>query len=988
MERDNFYILLELPVDPPENDDGRIEAAIKKKQVEWSKTRTHPSKGRQAQVYLEYIPEIKRVMGDTGLRKTEAQEAVKINANKEKAKFEALDEAIKIVSSKGFVSKKEIDGLVKKYSGISEADLRKRVHVPIKDEAPPQRPRLPNTTAKKIRDALVIVNKSSLYEFLELSETSAVKSLADRAREKDTEVRKDANTNAINTASAELAGQCMDVFKTEDGRNMYDATRAYENLSGLDELLNSAGMDDIISPNEYDLVMQKAVSLKLLKEEAQEYIREFCKKKGWRLETSGIISVDEMKQCGVCGLVNPKTNGHCSDCGYPLDVTCPKCSQSNKSVDKVCGKCGFAVGDMPNAVSLIKKGELAFTDGDLNKSRDLFRKAELYWPGNSAIATYMGQIDAKLKEVESIVERLHDSMNKRLFYQARQTLARLRQLDRANHELKNEETITKNIDVANSLIATANTAKNEDDQLDALGLALKQCKDCREAIDAMAKLPPSAPSGLRFSTSQRSISLQWSPSKSKGDLSYRVVRKRDVLPLSVLDGENIGETVQPLWDDPDSKPGDFYYYGVYTIRGGFASIAGAVAGPVMRVCEVQDLQIMGADASVHLSWTAASGIQAIEVWRKPGALPSRPGDGIKLSGVRMDGVTDKGLKNDTLYGYIVIAVFKDEHGNDITSKGISCQATPTEPPLPVNDLKATVAKGVATLKWSRPTKGTVNLYYSQTPFSLSAGRVISTNQLSSLGSKIPTNGQAEACWPISFQGIAHILPVSIDKDTVVVGTPCMVTSIDDVSSLKGEVSNDKIFLEWDWPAGAQQARIVCRQDTFPASPEDSNASIKTLTREHYDMERAFTLKRPERKNYFFKVYIVSAAAGREIFSPGVECLVSNQEAAEVYYEVRIKKSLFNKTKSACITLYSGGPKVELPKVVVVKKLDNIPVKKSDGSAICTIEDGTIVTGKQLDFEIPITELSEGAYCRLFLADESKSSIFRLMSKGRDKQKLF
>jgi formylglycine-generating enzyme required for sulfatase activity len=73
MPKENFYILLELS--PAENDTSRINAAIKKKQVEWSKQRNHPTKGRRAQRYLGLIPENKKVMADPRLAQAEAKAA-------------------------------------------------------------------------------------------------------------------------------------------------------------------------------------------------------------------------------------------------------------------------------------------------------------------------------------------------------------------------------------------------------------------------------------------------------------------------------------------------------------------------------------------------------------------------------------------------------------------------------------------------------------------------------------------------------------------------------------------------------------------------------------------------------------------------------------------------------------------------------------------------------------------------------------------------
>jgi len=62
MTRENFYILLELDLDPPEVDPAIIDSVIRKKQTEWSRLVNHPSKGLQAKKNMNLIPEIRRVV--------------------------------------------------------------------------------------------------------------------------------------------------------------------------------------------------------------------------------------------------------------------------------------------------------------------------------------------------------------------------------------------------------------------------------------------------------------------------------------------------------------------------------------------------------------------------------------------------------------------------------------------------------------------------------------------------------------------------------------------------------------------------------------------------------------------------------------------------------------------------------------------------------------------------------------------------------------
>ncbi len=125
MEEKNFYLLLELSTDPPEENPEIIEEAIKSKQALWSKQRNHPTKGNLAQQYIGLIPEIRKVMSDPKLRHQEALKAKKIFLEKEKSVYPKIDRHIALFMSRGDISRNEI----RKISGfhsVEEEKVRKR----------------------------------------------------------------------------------------------------------------------------------------------------------------------------------------------------------------------------------------------------------------------------------------------------------------------------------------------------------------------------------------------------------------------------------------------------------------------------------------------------------------------------------------------------------------------------------------------------------------------------------------------------------------------------------------------------------------------------------------------------------------------------------------------------------------------------------------------------------------------------------------------
>lgn len=373
MEKNNYYILLDLSVDPPENNLKKIENAIKKKQAQWSRERNHPTKGTIAQKNIGLIPEIKKVMADKKLRFKHAKEAKQILVAQEKEKFSKAGRQIGILLSKGSISKNEIAKLSKKYSikeeqiqnwikkrenlfkitrqaetlvhsgktdeksiakaakslkvdtkkftnlvkkkeaeqyreidnyisnclrrgyittkeidqlknlfGTNEDAILRRIKCPIKKKGDPTADKpspIDKTLENLINSNLEIVGKKSLYDFLNLSPGSDLEILQKRSKEKEAEVRKIGQKDAVTTASGVLAGHCLTIFQKENSRKEYDITRTFSRIGELNADIEVAGIDNKISYESHRILIRFALNLGMDIGEAYEYIENYCKKK-------------------------------------------------------------------------------------------------------------------------------------------------------------------------------------------------------------------------------------------------------------------------------------------------------------------------------------------------------------------------------------------------------------------------------------------------------------------------------------------------------------------------------------------------------------------------------------------------------------------------------------------------------------------------------------------------------------------------------------
>ncbi|MBW1899815.1 MAG: hypothetical protein JRI61_12270 [Deltaproteobacteria bacterium] len=158
MKRKNFYILLDLSIEPPEKDLNKIETAVKKKQTEWSRLLNHPTKGIKAKQFISLIPEIQKVMADPELREKEAIGAKKLLEKENQYKFLTIDRQLSIFLSKGAVTSREIQELVKLHSVETDEILKWMLKKEKKKESVSRTPKQKPSYKKKDKLKTIISN--------------------------------------------------------------------------------------------------------------------------------------------------------------------------------------------------------------------------------------------------------------------------------------------------------------------------------------------------------------------------------------------------------------------------------------------------------------------------------------------------------------------------------------------------------------------------------------------------------------------------------------------------------------------------------------------------------------------------------------------------------------------------------------------------------------------------------------------------------------
>ncbi|MCU0599524.1 MAG: DUF1566 domain-containing protein [Desulfobacterales bacterium] len=333
MERDNFYLLLELSLEPPETNDEVIWEAIQKKKAEWSRLRNHPTKGIQAQKYISMIPEIQRIMMYSDFRQREALDAIQIIKKGKTDKYVEIDRHIDILLGKGFVEKEEIVKLseihnideneikdrinlkleekliqvdqeisIRMAKGyLSEADIekiagrhaltqdqiRQRVRCPIvkngADKIQPPKP-LDKSIEKSIIENLKIIKKTSLYDFLSTPAISELKTLQEKSTIKKRELSNLSRKDADVTAGTILTGHCLTIFKNDESRYAYDVSLAKARLGSLYSDIDMSAIEGKIRAEYFDILILKGMDLGMDREEAAQFIDDYCKTQNYQIE--------------------------------------------------------------------------------------------------------------------------------------------------------------------------------------------------------------------------------------------------------------------------------------------------------------------------------------------------------------------------------------------------------------------------------------------------------------------------------------------------------------------------------------------------------------------------------------------------------------------------------------------------------------------------------------------------------------------------------
>lgn len=278
MREVNFYLLLELPLNPPEENEEAILAAINKKRSLWSSMINHPTKKNEARLYLEMLPKIKAVMlEDKAERQREAKKAKDIKEKELLIKKNKLIKIVKIVTLKGYISKEELKKIKNEFTELGESFINKTIgKYQVRDTFYNENNKLDSVIYNKIRDNLQIIGKDTLYEFLGLPENSSLEELKRSSKSVYESLRKITKKDSKVTARGELQGFCDIVFKDLKSKKEYDNKIKNDKLKDIEEIIEICSSKRFITSEEFLGLTVLVKGRGFNEKECEEYLLNYC----------------------------------------------------------------------------------------------------------------------------------------------------------------------------------------------------------------------------------------------------------------------------------------------------------------------------------------------------------------------------------------------------------------------------------------------------------------------------------------------------------------------------------------------------------------------------------------------------------------------------------------------------------------------------------------------------------------------------------------
>lgn len=995
-KRPNYYILLELPFEPPETDTQKIKDAINEKRELWTLDLGFSPKMLEASENLKRLADIERVMLDPDARKTEADKAREIKES-ERAK---LEEQLTLYQAIGdTLAEQNLKQLMTRFGrfGFTEGEIQRSFEKGRNRKIQQINPSevLDPSVADKVKKYLGQLHISgeppTLYDFMKLPDTSSAARLHEAALAEKSRILHKGDKLDKDKVKKEAYALCAEIFENIDSKRKYDnyikLTENAEVNDAVDALALGNHME--ITPGMKEGLIDVAVRrCGLNVPDASMYIANYCAYKGYILSEGKVI-------CGNCGVENPAGSVACGNCGKTLAVRCPSCGRTCDVGAMVCRHCGFKMENADRSKELCGQADQAIGALDFPAAAARLAEANRLWPGNKWVRELQSSLSECREQAEPALAELREAHEAKRYKKVQKLYDAIRNRFHGYSKPELEKEISAKIEEARVLCDKARRSSQKDEVLDLCAEAATLCADLPDIQELSAKYPPDPPGGFSVKADPRAREnrLSWSVRSGGRPVRYIVVRSHTDRVQAVTDGKVIFRGNTSSYWDKDIEPGVTYWYNVFADRDGVFSSGAAEGGrEAVNLFDMGPVSVTPGNGSLRLSWGTPPRNAAVELYR------SGPRGEEHLASTREESFLITGMANEVEQRFR-IALSYAFGGRKVETAGVTVSASPVCPPAPVDELGIRlVQEGLYEAVWRHAGPGEVRIVASAQRPDWRAGDVV---PLSALEQKMMylqmlplshdtvlklTQEEGGASFRDPGGEALYITAVVVKSGSAVFGSVVragrgMSATIQDIRPENGGV---RIFL--DAPRDASGFTVRYSYLRFPASPFDRLAFKIDYTREEYALHNALLLGGLEEHKYYFTVFarfgqIYDDQAElidyymREEWSTGASGIFDRSPNVVITYSISPARGIFGKS-SVTLKFEANEKKFFLPDIDVRAAVGTAPLYKDSASQLDIIL-GRNVEGS-LRVKVPLPKgLPKDTYIKPFFrneADQAKNQL--------------
>lgn len=993
MDVNNWYEVLELEFDPPEEREELIAQRLLEKKSAWTKLFNDPKWKVQAQTWLNQMEDMERDMIGEDNRRAEIAKVACENV------YGNLDSKLKRIGTRGEIPSTVGENMAKSLN-VTVAQIQKRckalglrwVEAGNSQERQEElyqqyyKKKSPNTASfQNNLSKLSDLKANDYYDFL--YQGTPVKNpqhlpcedLLQRATERLQDFKKN---NVESSTGKQLCNACKSTFATMEKKAEYDLylqdleqKSIFKDIKALAKLLGGMELDLIQSQGYIDQLSTQLRQRSL----AEEVFYAFCVIEKIPVERpSSSVPLPPRTLCR-CGVSNDVSDGRavCVACGLDLVILCPQCGAKVEASAQVC-KCRFVFAHMDQALALAEEAQRSLDSLDFALAQSKLDRARTLWDKCPTLPKIQLELSGKETQVGAEVSRLRHAMEQRRFVEAKTLLGQIQKQFPQYQNPSVSEEMELALSQAEKAFALAREASSPEELLEHCTEVLERCQDYPGIQELLPK--PRAVENFTIEPDGKSACnrLRWRANSDRS-VSFELRRSSQSWVQSPQQGELVFEGSGNSYNDQNIQAGTTYYYNVYAKRLGVYS-PGAVGdfSEVVNLFEISSVQGVGGNGSVSLTWAVPPSGARVEVYLEQGGkrlhLQSTQGSGTLLNSLG----EGKPLSNGKEYQFY-LALSYEQGGKRVETPGQSVSVTANCPPLPVDSLrlKPCGEGGKFEALWYPPEEGELRLYGSEKKPTWTLGEMVSVTELEQQLRELQTlpltaktkeklKSQETGCSFVhSGEETLYVVAVVVQDKIAVMGNLRSATLGESVELSSVTLANGKLALSLTAPSHCRAFVLLYRFDQYPEDMEDKQAEKLYISGKQFQTDSCLLVPHAQEKPYYFSVYGEFVRDGDKDYSLPGEIFYDNRGKTTFVYRVSLSGLM---KKSLKLSFTTEEEDALLPAVDFML-CDTEPMFKEN----CSLHHSQLaekINGTTMTVELPYDKGMKGKYLKPYFQEEA------------------